>query len=247
MKTKSRPHPLHGFTLIELLVVIAIIAILAAMLLPVLSSAKAKAQTTGCISNLHQAALATSIYSSDFNYFPPGVVPNLTQWDLCLSPYVGGNGDISATNAWSRGKIFSCPAAKVPNTGNILNYSANPNVCKDLRFSALVSPNRISRTSQIIIAADGIQYRTDGSSQAIFWAMQNSLGNVISFNDGLPSRENESLPVGPDADGVFDDIDPLGANLRYRHSARLVVMFVEGHVQTLAKGRLTEGNVYTDY
>jgi prepilin-type N-terminal cleavage/methylation domain-containing protein len=78
IRSHSRPALAgrEGFTLIELLVVIAIIAILAAMLLPALGRAKAKAQTTRCINNMKQLQLCWHMYCDDNNDSLP---PNGTQ------------------------------------------------------------------------------------------------------------------------------------------------------------------------
>jgi prepilin-type N-terminal cleavage/methylation domain-containing protein/prepilin-type processing-associated H-X9-DG protein len=116
MLFRSRPKR-TGFTLIELLVVIAIIAILAALLLPALAKAKAKAQSVQCLFNMKQWGLATVMYTSDYedkiplfgDQFPP--IADTMWWYQRLAPYVmkqaaGDKGNFAAVTA----DIRKCPS-----------------------------------------------------------------------------------------------------------------------------------------
>lgn len=96
----------RAFTLVELLVVMAVIAILAALLFPVLSAAKAKTQRAACMNNLRQINFALRMYADDDH---GGALPNTrhvsSAYKELIKHYVGLTSPSSPND-----KLFTCPA-----------------------------------------------------------------------------------------------------------------------------------------
>ena len=130
----------RAFTLIELLVVIAIIAMLAAMLMPVLSRGKERGRTAVCLSNLHQMGIALQVYIGENNNHLP-FMNDMPTNSLITNLYPPVN--IVLKNQLGSTNVLRCPSDNeglFETTGssyswnNLLNGvdAANPNAINTL-------------------------------------------------------------------------------------------------------------------
>jgi prepilin-type N-terminal cleavage/methylation domain-containing protein/prepilin-type processing-associated H-X9-DG protein len=232
MNAKKQSEHKIAFTLIELLVVIAIIAILAAMLLPALSKAKAKAQGIGCMNNLRQLQLGWFMYSNDNN---DQLVRNAGLDALITSYLDPGISPGNAKNSWVYGSMAVSPGAtdvRLVQLGLLYPYLKTTAVYKcpadhKMGVDAYNVPAPTTRSMSMSVWMNPTQPWQDGlkvfrkqsditsPSPAMCWVLIDE--NPFSINDG-------SFSVNP-ADSNWWDIPAS------YHNGAGGLSFADGHAE----------------
>lgn len=156
MTRSRRPRPLrHRFTLIELLVVIAIIAILASLLLPVLSLSRNKARSLQCLGNLKQLLMVYTMYLSENDEHIPynqasGLSP--TPWDAVAMQMIPKATSATYWKGWRSGSswphtygIQQCPQQRSM-IRNLIGYDYNANATWDYKVGGSLNRSRVWAT-----------------------------------------------------------------------------------------------------
>lgn len=208
---KLRACQRGAFTLIELLVVIAIIAILAGLLLPALSRAKAKGKQTVCMSSLRQIGLGMRMYADDNEGFGPTTThggKTNASWIYQLSDYVGKVDQIRICP--------SDPKAMQRLTNHASSYTLNEYTSVDLvdPFGTLLESYR---------KLDAL--RAPAKTMIVF-EISDAVGANI-FNDHTHSR-NWHLGWS----SVTNDIQPG------RHGSSANYLYADMHVESIQASRL---------
>jgi prepilin-type N-terminal cleavage/methylation domain-containing protein len=174
----------RGFTLIELLVVIAIIAVLAAILMPVIWRAREKARQAHCISNLQQIAVAMKAYWQDYRQYPPAPML-ITDWDG------DGSDEPPATWEWSGG--VSALAQDYLTTSELLicpddkDAVSSADVVRAKNYSSYNGAPFVVDTSTGLLIAD---YTREPNAGMSWLGGYNCFGY---YNDGKPCDEADQI------------------------------------------------------